>query len=1184
MVAALRAGRAPPYQAGAWTVVVYDEDDRVALQADAGGGRVTIGRNQAGYVSRVIELGEPTTVTSVAYDAMARPRSVIVSEEQGAALRATQLRHDGFGRTVGVQQRGVLPAPGGDPWGRFDEDCGTVSWVTFDSLDREVEAWVEGPTGSGDNDPCTPDRAVLGQTFRELNEAGAALRALDLAVDQELSEPAGPGLLHLFAHTTTTYDAALRPVEVELKGVEETSTFEYDGFGLARATAPNLIVDRLVDPDARVITEVRESVPDGPGAHTGLAVVEQHLDGAYRPFRSVRYEAEYAGDGELSSVGPILVSDVMYDGHGQPLEVITESGRGMRREYDAGGRVETLVEGVLEDDTLTELRRTELDYDPLGRLTQERAAVGQGKRLVYDEQGRLLREILGDRLPELGQTVRSFTWDAAGRLTFDDRERADGTIRTVELQYSDNSTAPETVLVDGFVVQSFVRDGLERVTSATDHNFVLPADRPGAGLLDQDPTVTSYLRYDTLGRVRSDDADHLSPTGVEQQLGAVLTGYESDFLGPVSAGVQLAREGFTFSYSDKGNLQTLVRGVGTSALETTFSWQGGLWVRATTPTGLSQPFRMSKPRDGFGRMVTSSLTGPDGTVTGVERYREEILYGPDSRIVAEHRAGPWSGVSAKSYSYDGLARLEEHGFADTSAPSASAFAAYRADPVVGADEELGANVISADHNTTVDFAELIETLEGSGADEHGRDFVAAYDTTVAGAPPRTVDGANVTLDADRRISRDGRFLYVYDALDRLRAVVDDTGVALAIAHDASGRRRVETRDGAEVALFWLGGNVVSEVEVGTTNVLRATTYAPGLDAPLYVAAGPPALGEPSLAMLGTNRRGDVVVALSAADGTVLEEATLGPWGNRTVLAADGASCVAVGAEVISGAAGCGAVVVDGVLSGFGIAGGRAHSATGIVDLRARGYAPHLRGFLTRDPLGSRDSQALWSYVAGDPVNYVDRLGRSRNPTVSPGLLPFLLGMLSVGLPRLPPGMIPPPPMGAPAPNGPPGRVPLQAPTPNSPPARAPGSGPAAPRGFPGGTNLGRFLRYGLGAGLVVVPMMATSSPITTGPSCENVVGGCMLAATRNTVRDVIGRDPEDVIYDELVERGGPEATSNEVVITDISNIVNPDPTLGPNQIRIQVDVTDFFGNFRQLSVNLDLDTGAVGIIKPASGK
>src|SRR5690606_32406115 len=49
--------------------------------------------------------------------------------------------------------------------------------------------------------------------------------------------------------------------------------------------------------------------------------------------------------------------------------------------------------------------------------------------------------------------------------------------------------------------------------------------------------------------------------------------------------------------------------------------------------------------------------------------------------------------------------------------------------------------------------------------------------------------------------------------------------------------------------------------------------------------------------------------------------------------------------------------------------------TGLYDLRFRQYDPHLRMFLSADPLGYAASGFdLWLYVGGDPLNYIDPFG------------------------------------------------------------------------------------------------------------------------------------------------------------------------------------------------------------------
>ena len=79
---------------------------------------------------------------------------------------------------------------------------------------------------------------------------------------------------------------------------------------------------------------------------------------------------------------------------------------------------------------------------------------------------------------------------------------------------------------------------------------------------------------------------------------------------------------------------------------------------------------------------------------------------------------------------------------------------------------------------------------------------------------------------------------------------------------------------------------------------------------------------------------------------------------------------------------------------------------------------------------------------------------------------------------------------------------------------------------------------------------------------------------------------EQAVQEEWAQRG--DLTADAMTLVDLEGpkaIANPDPLLGPNQVRYQAQfVNEFTGEVIDVSVNYDPTTGQFGTIKPASGK
>ena len=405
------------------------------------------------------------------------------------------------------------------------------------------------------------------------------------------------------------------------------------------------------------------------------------------------------------------------------------------------------------------------------------------------------------------------------------------------------------------------------------------------------------------------------------------------------------------------------------------SWTGGLLRQANVLHPSGQNLVHSRRRDGFGRLIGTALAHPGGEAL----RRDDLLLGPEGRVTAERRQGVLSGIAAKGYYYDSLARLGRHTFSETGAPDLQDFLDLQT--TATADEGAGPAILMEEESASASFSP-IDGLLLSEPDEWGRRYNASYNDQVAGAPPASVNNAEIQRDHAHRLSQDQQLRYVYDALDRLVAVHSSEGEELGLAYDALGRRRLERRrtgsstvdESEEVVLHYLGPNVVEETDLLTGEVVRAITHVPGgIDVPILASRGPTKPDDQPILVLGSNSRGDVVIAADAGSGVVVEEAVFGPWGERTFYS-DGERCIE-GTES-NGTSLPRSNCASQFLAGWGIGGARAHPRTKLVDLRHRVYAPHLRSFLTRDQLGAIDSYGLWNYVTGDPINFRDPWGLS----------------------------------------------------------------------------------------------------------------------------------------------------------------------------------------------------------------
>jgi RHS repeat-associated protein len=188
----------------------------------------------------------------------------------------------------------------------------------------------------------------------------------------------------------------------------------------------------------------------------------------------------------------------------------------------------------------------------------------------------------------------------------------------------------------------------------------------------------------------------------------------------------------------------------------------------------------------------------------------------------------------------------------------------------------------------------------------------------------------LTYDDNGRLTSGGAQSYIWDARGRLGSV----GAQTRYAYDALDRRVRIARQGASTDYLYDGANVI---RAGGASLL----VGPGIDDHLVrTEGGPPLYFLPDV--LGST------VALMKPDGTPAVAYTYEPFGRASEEPAGGGNSFQYT--------------------------GREHDDTGLYYLRARYYSPTLHRFISEDPIGFGGGPNLYTYVADNPVTWLDPLG------------------------------------------------------------------------------------------------------------------------------------------------------------------------------------------------------------------
>ena len=275
----------------------------------------------------------------------------------------------------------------------------------------------------------------------------------------------------------------------------------------------------LIDPTG---VSVRTSVDSSRKTITtsdGVDRVRISCDHLGRPVRT-EVLSEDSGPQVSADADDPTVSTMVYDGAGNPVEVLDAEGGLSRYEYNGSNQMVRMISPAG--------RVTEYSYDACGRLAATYEAAGTAEQSVtryeYDVDSRLIRQVYGD-----GSEAR-VRYDACGRVL---SITGSGVASPVFYTW-DSCGRVKSIRDNKWGTRSFTYDAASQVVAVTN----------GAG------GVTHY-RYDEAGNVTS----VMDPAGR-------ITRYEYDLLGNVLAVTNPLGVRTTSTYDAAGRLLTSTDGNG----------------------------------------------------------------------------------------------------------------------------------------------------------------------------------------------------------------------------------------------------------------------------------------------------------------------------------------------------------------------------------------------------------------------------------------------------------------------------------------------------------------------------------------------------------------------------------------------------------------------------------------------
>lgn len=640
----------------------YDADHRLTSFTNADGETWTYGWDFEDHIVDVLPPGLPA-VFHVTTDAEHRAASVRVGDlETGFSYAADQTvvtEPNGGTWTYSYDARGMtstITDPVQATWAitrgtasgdvvTITDPLGAVHAFTHDTSHRLTS--YSGPAIAGNSPVWTFAYDGDGRLTRTVHPAGAAS---ELHYDasgwlvEEASDPDADGTAEavtVYERDAVTGDIIAR-IDPELRRVE----YDRDAHGLVEAVRPQ---GETITPEYRYEHDaagriVAFEVPSGSGtwdrwelawspggrltsmtdplANSWAVSTDAlgHLVSTTDPTGATT-EYQHSVDGRLTRVeDPLGHARIWtYDGGGQLVWYEDETGAQWEYDHDAGGRVISVTD--------PEGRCWSYGLDALGHVIEHTLPGGQEIDVTRDAASRMIRRDLPDG------TIERFEWDAEGRLTYMERDPADGGVIDSWTYTWDGQGLPLSV---------------ETSLATGDGNQVT---RTGTWTWDSSGRLVGWQDAD--GRIWSVTEDGLGrPTAFTH--GATTSTVTRDpwsgrVLGRFHAELQLEE---SYMFDAAGRVTEFQE------------WESGELTKDLTYT-----------RDAAGRIqtITDHLVGPDevttlirdeaGRITEVQQPGgsvDRLRYDAASRTVAWIGQDPDGAIRRREYAYDRSGRILEY--------------------------------------------------------------------------------------------------------------------------------------------------------------------------------------------------------------------------------------------------------------------------------------------------------------------------------------------------------------------------------------------------------------------------------------------------------------------------------------------------------------------------------------------